>query len=179
MAGAKKGVVAVDTDGSIKWYFVSRADAERFMKICHKDMGRALKDHSLHVRGYAMYYESEYREGWFAYGEEHFAWQPDPNRLRFGSGFVKGHQANYIYKMSEEGKKIKSETSRRTCLMRKERGDYAIQAEKLMKPVRCVTDGMEFKSVKHCGTHYGIPPNQISEAIRRKGTTRNLKFEYI
>ena len=63
MAGAKKGVVAVDTDGSIKWYFVSRSDAERFMKICHKHMGRALKDHSLHVRGYAMYYESEYREG--------------------------------------------------------------------------------------------------------------------
>lgn len=175
----KRGIVAVDTDGSIKWFFETRTNAEKALKVCHKSMGHALKDHSLHVRGYAWYYEEDYRNGWFEFGESHFAWTPDPNRERFVGGFVKGHKANLIYRLSEQGRKIRSESARKSCLMRKERGDYIIQGENQMKPVRCVTDGLEFKSVKHCGIHYGIAPNYISASIIRNGTTRKLKFEYI
>lgn len=61
----KRGIVAVDTDGSIKWYFETRTNAEKTLKVCHKSMGHALKDHSLHVRGYVWYYEEDYRNGWF------------------------------------------------------------------------------------------------------------------
>lgn len=175
----KRGVVAVDTDGSIKWYFETRTKAENALKVCHKSMGHALKDHSLHVRGYAWYYEEDYRNGWFEFGESHFAWQPDPNRERFVGGFVKGHKANLIYKLTEKGRKVRSETARMVCMRRKENGSYAIQAEKRMKPVRCVDDGNVFKSVKHCGEYYGIPSHQISAAIIRNGKVRKMKFEFV
>ena len=179
MAKRKRGVVSVDTDGSIHGYFPSRAEAEILSGICHKDMGRALKNHYYTCKGYRWYYEEEYREGWFLYAEEHFAWIPSDTHKRAGSGFKKGHKLGNGYaQWSEEAKERKSEAVRRMCLMRKERGDYDAQGLKQRKPVICVTDGLKFDSIKSAGEHYGIPWHYISASLKRGGTTRNKKFEY-
>lgn len=66
-----------------------------------------------------------------------------------------------------------------TCKKRKENGGYIIQSEKQMKPIRCIDDGREFKSVKHCGEYYGIPSHQISAAIIRGGRAKKMKFEFL
>lgn len=175
----KRPVVSVDTDGSIHGYFESRTEAEKLSGICHKDMGRALKNHYYSCRGFKWYYENEYREGWFRFGEEHFAWEPSVTHKRFGTGFKKGHTLGNGYQYwTEETRRKRSEASRRLCYLRKERGGYASMAKKLMKPVVCVTDGMVFESVKACAKHYGIPSNYISASIIRNGTTKGLKFRF-
>lgn len=176
----KRGVVAVDTDGSIKWYFESRTEAEKYTKTCHKDMGRALRDHYYTCKGYKWYYEDVYRDGWMACGEEQFLWKPSTTHRRFGTGFLKGHTlGNGHQTWSAERRAKQSEAARKHCLMRKENGGYVLQGLKYRKPVRCVNDGMEFDAIKIAAAHYGIPPCQISSAIKRNGTAKSLKFVFV
>lgn len=173
-------IVSVNIDGSIHGFFESRTQAEELNKICHKDMGRALKNHYYTCRGFKWYYEDEYREGWFNYGEEYFAWQPSSTHKRRGSGFKQGHTLGNGYNYwSEESKQRKRESSRKVCLKRKETGSYAIMGLKLRKPIVCTTDGLQFDAIKTAASHYGIHPNYISLAIKRGGSTKGLRFKFI
>ena len=45
-------IVSVNIDGKIHGFFESRKQAEELNKICHKDMGRALKNHYYTCRGF-------------------------------------------------------------------------------------------------------------------------------
>lgn len=180
MAKPKRGVVAVDTDGSIKWYFESRSEAEKYTRSHHRDMGNALKNRYYTLKGYKWYYESDYRDGWMRYGEEYFSWEPSETHRRFGSGFLKGHKLGNGYeRWSEEAKKRRSDIARMVCLKRKENNGYVESGKKLRKPVICITDSMTFESIKHAAQHYEIPANQISASITRNGTVRNLKFNLV
>lgn len=176
----KRGVVAVDTDGSIKGYFESRAEAERYTHTDHRTMGDALKDKNHTCKGFKWWYEDVYKSLWMIHGQSYFAWTISETHKRLGSGYKKGHKLGSLrYKWSEESKKRHSEKAKETCLNSWANGRFKEYAKRLRKPVKCVTDGMEFESLKSCASFYNIPANFISSAIKRHGTTYNKRFEFI
>lgn len=180
MAKPCRSIVSVNTNGSINGYFQSRTEAENLNGICHKDMGRALKNHYYSCKGLKWYYEDEYREGWFRYGEDYFRWTPSTTHKRNGSGFVKGHTlGNCVNKWSEESRRKLSERARALCLKRKETDSYILMGLKMRKPVKCITDGLEFDSIKSAAEHYGFPRHYISAAISRNGRTKGLRFKFL
>ena len=105
----------------------------------------------------------------------------DPNRDRKTYHFKKGHTIGGRNSWSEEAKARASVKQRESCFKRISEGTFggAAFAHLLMKPVRCLTNGKEYKSVKDAAEDNGIKPNQISASITRNGTVHGMKFERI
>ena len=81
-----------------------------------------------------------------------------------------------VQKLSEENKRKIRENAVKQAGRLCKTGLNTKGAWKRRKPVVCITDGMEFPSIRHASEHYGISQSCISQCVNSIGSTHNLKF---
>lgn len=174
--GRKHKVVAVNPDGSVAEVFEFIKDAVRKYGMDRHSITNSCRRGSI-CHGWKWFYEEDFRRIYMNCEYERLRFTLDPNRDPVTYQLKKGHKLGNGYeRKSEETRKKMSDVARKNCLRRAADGRYKESARKNYKPVVCLTDGMEFPSIKHAAVFYNIPPGAISSCIHRIGTTRGLRI---
>lgn len=167
----RRPVVAIAPDGTVERRFDGVEQCRMWLGLRDRhSVTRACKGLGK-CRGYVLMYE----EDWSRFGDYHY--RPTPGRDIRGR-LQKGHglSAMFYRRQSEETRETARtrhrETSRRLAHDRASRWGKGAPR----KRVRCATTGERFDSIKEASLRCGVPANQISLAIRRRGAAHGLKF---
>lgn len=177
--GRKRSVVAVNPDGSIAGYFEFIKDAVDKYGMDRHSITDSCKRGTI-CRGLRWWYEEEFREIYLRGEFEKLKYTLDPNRDRLTYHFKKGHKAgNGWDRCSEEKKAKRREIARERAFQMIREGHKNFGKPKMEKPVRCITTGKEYDSLKACSADTGIPSNQIGRAAKLGVATHKKRFEFI
>lgn len=177
--GRKRSVVAVNPDGSIAGYFEFIKDAVDKYGMDRHSITDSCKRGTI-CRGLRWWYEEEFREIYLRGEFEKLKYTLDPNRDRLTYHFKKGHKAgNGWDRCSEEKKAKRREIARERAFQMIREGHKNFGKPKMEKPVRCITTGKEYDSLKACSADMGIPSNQIGRAAKLGVATHKKRFEFI
>lgn len=177
--GRKRSVVAVNPDGSIAGYFEFIKDAVDKYGMDRHSITDSCKRGTI-CRGLRWWYEEEFREIYLRGEFEKLKYTLDPNRDRLTYHFKKGHKAgNGWDRCSEEKKAKRREIARERAFQMIREGHKNFGKPKMEKPVRCITTGKEYDSLKACSADTGIPSNQIGRAAKLGVATHKKWFEFI
>lgn len=177
--GRKRSVVAVNPDGSIAGYFEFIKDAVEKYGMDRHSITDSCKRGTI-CRGLRWWYEEEFREIYLRGEFEKLKYTLDPNRDRLTYHFKKGHKAgNGWDRCSEEKKAKRREIARERAFQMIREGHKNFGKPKMEKPVRCITTGKEYDSLKACSADTGIPSNQIGRAAKLGVATHKKRFEFI
>lgn len=177
--GKKRPVVAVNPDGSIAGYFECIKDAVEKYGMDRHSITDSCRLGTI-CRGLRWWYEEEFREIYLRGETDKLKYTLDPNRDRLTYHFKKGHKAgNGWDKCSEAKKKRRREIARKRALQMIQEGHKNFGKPKMEKPVRCITTGKEYDSLKTCSADTGIASNQIGRAARLGVATHKKRFEFI
>lgn len=177
--GKKRPVVAVNPDGSIAGYFECIKDAVEKYGMDRHSITDSCRLGTI-CRGLRWWYEEEFREIYLRGETDKLKYTLDPNRDRLTYHFKKGHKAgNGWDKCSEAKKKRRREIARKRALQMIQEGHKNFGKPKMEKPVRCITTGKEYDSLKTCSADTGIASNQIGRAARLGVVTHKKRFEFI
>lgn len=177
--GRKRSVVAVNPDGSIAGYFEFIKDAVDKYGMDRHSITDSCKRGTI-CRGLRWWYEEEFREIYLRGEFEKLRYTLDPNRDRLTYHFKKGHKAgNGWDRCSEEKKAKRREIARERAFQMIREGHKNFGKPKMDKPVRCITTGKEYDSLKACSADTGIPSNQIGRAAKLGVATHKKRFEFI
>lgn len=177
--GKRHSVVAVNPDGSIAGYFEFIKDAVDKYGMDRHSITDSCKRGTI-CRGLRWWYEEEFREIYLRGEFEKLRYTLDPNRDRLTYHFKKGHKAgNGWDRCSEEKKAKRREIARERAFQMIREGHKNFGKPKMEKPVRCITTGKEYDSLKACSADTGIPSNQIGRAAKLGVATHKKRFEFI
>jgi hypothetical protein len=177
--GKKRPVVAVNPDGSIAGYFECIKDAVEKYGMDRHSITDSCRLGTI-CRGLRWWYEEEFREIYLRGETDKLKYTLDPNRDRLTYHFKKGHKAgNGWDKCSEAKKKRRREIARKRALQMIQEGKKNFAKPRMEKPVRCITTGKEYDSLKTCSADTGIASNQIGRAARLGVATHKKRFEFI
>lgn len=177
--GKKRPVVAVNPDGSIAGYFECIKDAVDKYGMDRHSITDSCRLGTI-CRGLRWWYEEEFREIYLRGETDKLKYTLDPNRDRLTYHFKKGHKAgNGWDKCSEAKKKRRREIARKRALQMIQEGKKNFAKPRMEKPVRCITTGKEYDSLKTCSADTGIASNQIGRAARLGVATHKKRFEFI
>ena len=177
--GRKRSVVAVNPDGSVAGYFEFIKDAVDKYGMDRHSITDSCKRGTI-CRGLRWWYEEEFREIYLRGEFEKLKYTLDPNRDRLTYHFKKGHKAgNGWDRCAEEKKQKRRELARKRALQMIHEEHNSFGKPKMEKPVRCITTGKEYDSLKACSADTGIPSNQIGRAAKLGVVTHKLRFEFI
>lgn len=177
--GKKRPVVAVNPDGSIAGYFECIKDAVEKYGMDRHSITDSCRLGTI-CRGLRWWYEEEFREIYLRGETDKLKYTLDPNRDRLTYHFKKGHKAgNGWDKCSEAKKKRRREIARKRALQMIQEGKKNFAKPRMEKPVRCITTGKEYDSLKTCSADTGIASNQIGRAARLGVVTHKKRFEFI
>lgn len=177
--GKKRAVVAVNPDGSVAGYFECIKDAVDKYGMDRHSITDSCRRGTI-CRGLRWWYEEEFREIYLRGENDKLKYTLDPNRDRLTYHFKKGHKAgNGWDKCSEEKKKKRREIARERALQMIQEGTKNFAKPKMKRPVRCITTGKEYDSLKSCAADTGIASNQIGRAARLRVATHKKRFEFI
>ena len=177
--GKKRPVVAVNPDGSVAGYFECIKDAVEKYGMDRHSITDSCRRGTI-CRGLRWWYEEEFREIYLRGETDKLKYTLDPNRDRLTYHFKKGHKAgNGWDKCSEAKKKRRREIARERAFQMIREGHKNFGKPKMEKPVRCITTGKEYDSLKACSADTGIPSNQIGRAAKLGVATHKKRFEFI
>lgn len=177
--GKRHSVVAVNPDGSVAGYFEFIKDAVEKYGMDRHSITDSCKRGTI-CRGLRWWYEEEFREIYLRGEFEKLRYTLDPNRDRLTYHFKKGHKAgNGWDRCSEEKKAKRREIARERAFQMIREGHKNFGKPKMEKPVRCITTGKEYDSLKACSADTGIPSNQIGRAAKLGVATHKKRFEFI
>ena len=177
--GKKRPVVAVNPDGSVAGYFERIKDAVEKYGMDRHSITDSCRRGTI-CRGLRWWYEEEFREIYLRGETDKLKYTLDPNRDRLTYHFKKGHKAgNGWDKCSEAKKKRRREIARERAFQMIREGHKNFGKPKMEKPVRCITTGKEYDSLKACSADTGIPSNQIGRAAKLGVATHKKRFEFI
>lgn len=177
--GKRHSVVAVNPDGSVAGYFEFIKDAVEKYGMDRHSITDSCKRGTI-CRGLRWWYEEEFREIYLRGEFEKLKYTLDPNRDRLTYHFKKGHKAgNGWDRCSEEKKAKRQKIARERAFQMIREGHKNFGKPKMEKPVRCITTGKEYDSLKACSTDTGIPSNQIGRAAKLGVATHKKRFEFI
>lgn len=177
--GRKHSVVAVNPDGSIAGYFEFIKDAVDKYGMDRHSITDSCKRGTI-CRGLRWWYEEEFREIYLRGEFDKLKYTLDPNRDRLTYHFKKGHKfGNGWDRCSEEKKQKRRELARKRALQMIQEGKKNFAKPRMEKPVRCITTGKEYDSLKTCSADTGIASNQIGRAARLGVATHKKRFEFI
>lgn len=177
--GRKHSVVAVNPDGSIAGYFEFIKDAVDKYGMDRHSITDSCKRGTI-CRGLRWWYEEEFREIYLRGEFDKLKYTLDPNRDRLTYHFKKGHKfGNGWDRCSEEKKQKRRELARERAIQMIHEGHKNFGKPKMEKPVRCITTGKEYDSLKACSADTGIASNQIGRAARLGVATHKKRFEFI
>lgn len=177
--GRKHSVVAVNPDGSIAGYFEFIKDAVDKYGMDRHSITDSCKRGTI-CRGLRWWYEEEFREIYLRGEFDKLKYTLDPNRDRLTYHFKKGHKAgNGWDKCSEAKKKRRREIARERALQMIQEGTKNFAKPKMKRPVRCITTGKEYDSLKSCAADTGIASNQIGRAAKLGVATHGKRFEFV
>lgn len=166
----KHPVIEINQDGTIRHRFNSIGECARILGIKQRhSISDNIKNGWL-CGGHKLMYEEDYIK-WADY-----SWKPRKGRDIHGR-FINGHKLRHVYKHKPISN---AERERRVRLARELIDDPNCKFGKIKvnKPIKCVTTGKVFESVKDAGEYYNIPSKYISASVSRGGTTMGLKFEF-
>lgn len=177
--GKKRSVVAVNPDGSVAGYFECIKDAVEKYGMDRHSITDSCRLGTI-CRGLRWWYEEEFREIYLRGELDKLKYTLDPNRDRLTYHFKKGHKfGNGWDKCSEEKKEKRRELARKRAIQMIQVGGSNFAKPKMKKPVRCITTGNDYDSLKECSEVTGIPSNQIGRAARLGVRTHGMSFELI
>lgn len=177
--GRKHSVVAVNPDGSIAGYFEFIKDAVDKYGMDRHSITDSCKRGTI-CRGLRWWYEEEFREIYLRGEFDKLKYTLDPNRDRLTYHFKKGHKfGNGWDRCSEEKKQKRRELARERAMQMIHEGHKNFGKPKMEKPVRCITTGKEYDSLKACSADVGIPQNQIGRAAKLGVATHKKRFEFV
>lgn len=164
-------VVALNTDGTVRWRFKSVEAARKFFRLS----GRHSVTHACQGKSFCRGFRLMYADDYVPWADLRYV------RPRFRDIYgrlLAGHHNVGFRKLSPEKLRAKSERARMvsTRLAHDPASKWG-KPDNLLKPVVCTDTGEQFPSMKAASAHYGIPRNQISLAIRRNGTCHGLTFK--
>lgn len=171
--GRKHAVVAVKPDGSMGGFFEFIRDACTIYGMDRHSITNSCRRGTI-CFGFRWMYEEEYHKYWLQGRTHELAYQLDPERDRRTYRWKKGHSAgNGRDRMSAEIKERLSRQSAETMTRLHREGRIPSPP---LKPVRCLTTGTDYPSVKAAAAATGLNPCHISGAIARDGKIHGLKF---
>lgn len=173
--GRKHAVVAVKPDGSMGGFFEFIRDACLAYGMDRHSITDSCRRGTI-CHGFRWMYEEEYRK-YFLYGRtDELAYTLDPNRDRVTYHFKKGHHIGSNMWSEETKRQVYAKLSE---LSRKRAADPDSnwgKGNRRRKPIRCVTNGRDYGSIKEAAAELGLRPAHISGAISRGGKVHGLQF---
>lgn len=169
---AKRPVVVIRPDGSVARRFDGVAECTRWLGVSDRHSVTHACQGKHRCRGFLLMYE----EDWSPTG--HYTFRPTRGRDIDGR-LLPGHGLSSYYAEHRSAETRAAMAERARAQSKAMAADPASRWGKpwlRTKPVRCVTTGETFGSVKAAAARHGIPHHYISSAIRRGGTTHGLKF---
>lgn len=169
-------VVAVNPDGTVDSVFDNARDAAKYYKIHVSSISKSCC-HNRVCMGKKWFYEKDFKRIYMNCETEKLKFTLPENYHPGRWFFYKGHnRGNGYEKLSEENKRKIRENAVKLAERLCKTGLNTKGAWKRRKPVVCITDGMEFPSIRHASEHYGISQSCISQCVNSIGSTHNLKF---
>ena len=149
-----RSVLAFNLEGEYQMEFTSVSDAAKYFNDQSTNVSACCKGKLRYVKGHVFIYKSEF----------------DPNKSYKIIPLDYSHLKEDRYKIA-------------TSLRMK--GRVVTENEKLLssvlqgKKLKCSTENLEFRSLKHAAKHYGISTSSISRSIEANRYCKGLKFEYL
>ena len=172
MAGRKRPVVAVGSDGKILSYYTSISDAASMNGLYQSSISRALRTGTLH-RNIRWVYESEYREKWMDGRTDEYGFCI--RRMRSESATTSWERRTAVQR----------ESMRENC--RKSRLEYLrthppmteAAWRKRSKPVLCISTGKVYESATSFSRFLGVDHSAVTSAIRKGRKVKGNIVKYI
>lgn len=178
--GKKHAVVAVNPDGTVAGFFEYIKDAVEKYGMDRHSITDSCKRGTI-CRGLRWWYEEDFRDIYMSQDLDKLKYTLDPNRDRLTYHFKKGHKAgNGWHKLTEEQKlKIKHAVGKTAKRLNEDGTKNFGRFLDKRKPIKCITTGQKFNSIKECSAYTDIAANQICMAAKRGGTTHGMRFQYV
>lgn len=165
--GKKHSVVAVNPDGSVAGIFDFIQDATKKYGIDRHSITNSCKRGSL-CRGLRWYYEEDFKELFF-YHREKLKYELDPKRDRFTGHLKPGEKLGKgYYHYSEEGKKRRTESARRTSkAMNNKAGSNWGRNLDRRKRIICIETKEQYLGIKDTAESIGTYYSHFYYALKK------------
>lgn len=173
--GRKHAVVAVKPDGSMGGFFEFIRDACLIYGMDRHGISNSCRRGTI-CHGFRWMYDEEYRKYWLEGRTNELVYTLDPNRDRITYRFKKGHHIGSNLWSDETRLRLNKRAAELSSRRAADPEDKWGKGYVNHKPIRCVNNGREYKSIKEAAEHFGLRPGHISGAISRSGTVHGLKF---